>query len=69
MRQVCGKDLKVGDVVEVWWNPQRDTIVTLQPYTGPIAHIFKAGAQLATFALLKSGMTIDNGEIYTVINP
>jgi len=62
-----GSELKVGDTIEVWWAPRRDTITELKPYNGPLAYLFKGGAQLATFALHKSGMTIDNADSYDVI--
>lgn len=61
---VYGSELKVGDTIEVWWRPQRDTIVSLKPYTGPLSYLFPKGAQIAIFALLKTGMTIDNNDIY-----
>lgn len=63
-----GSELKVWDTIEVWWQPNRDTIISLEPYNGPIAHIFSNGAQIARFALNKIGMTIDNNEIYQVID-
>lgn len=59
--RVFGSELKVGDVIAVWWPPNRDSLV---PYNGSIAHLFKEGAQLATFAINKDGMTIDNGQIF-----
>jgi hypothetical protein len=64
-----GADLKPGDTIEVWWQPKRDTITALQPYTGALSYLFPEGAQLASFALNKSGMTIDNGELYAVVTP
>lgn len=64
MERVLGSALRVGDTIEVWWQPNRDTITALRPYRGPLAHIWKQGAQLADFAILKTGMTIDNGAIY-----
>lgn len=66
-RRVSGSALKVGDTIDVWWQPGRDRIVGLAPYAGPLAYLFKEGAQLATFALLKSGMTIENSLVYEVI--
>lgn len=66
--QVQGKDLKVGDTIETWWAPRRDTIVSLRPYPGPLKHVFPAGAQIAEFALCKSGMTIDNSDFYEVVS-
>ncbi len=59
---VAGSDLKVGDVIEVWWRPGRDTIVSLRPYDGPLKTLFPLGAQLADFAALAAGMTIDNAQ-------
>lgn len=64
VNQVLGNALKIGDTIEVWWQPGRDTILSLQPYTGPLAYLFTHGAQLASFALLSSGMTVDNGALY-----
>lgn len=58
-RRVLGRDLKVGDTIEVWWSPRRDTILSLRPYTGRLT-CFKAGAKLAEFALNQTGMTIEN---------
>lgn len=66
MKRVRGASLKVGDTVAVWWRPKRDTITALRPYTGPLAHLFPKGAQIAEFALLRGGMTIDNDDSYEV---
>lgn len=66
-RHVLGASLRVGDTIEVWWSPRRDTITRLQPYRGPLAHLFKDGAQIASFALLRTGMTIDNSADYVVL--
>lgn len=63
-RYVSGDRLRVGDTITVWWTPQRDTIIDLKPYHGPLASLFPQGAQLATFAILKTGMTINNAERY-----
>lgn len=68
MSILAGGDLQVGDTIEVWWSPNRDTITGLRSYTGCLAHLWKDGARLADFALLKSGMTIDNGEYFRLIN-
>lgn len=67
MTEVFGSDLKVGDVIEVWWTPKRDTITALEPYTGPLAYLFPKGAQIARFAMC-SGMTIDNGDTFVRLN-
>lgn len=58
---VSGCDLRVGDKISVWWSkegqpPNLDTITALQPYRGHLACL--KGAQLASFALNRTGMTI-----------
>lgn len=67
MRQILGKDLKVGDTIEVWWRPRRDTITNLAPYTGPLAYLFKDGARLAEFAICQSGMTVENDRYFLAV--
>lgn len=66
-RRVFGRDLKVGDVIEVWWKPGLDRITRLRPYEGPLTNLFPHGAQIASFALLRVGMTIDNGDWYRIV--
>ena len=65
-KRVHGSELKVGDTILVWFSGGRDTITKLEPYRGPLAHLFPAGAQLASFALNRTGMTIDNGDLYNL---
>ena len=65
---VKGSALKVGDVIEVWWAPKRDTILTLKPYNGNLKDLWPEGAQLAYFAQCTGGMTIENHATYTVLN-
>lgn len=65
--RVFGSELRVGDTIDCWWQPNRDTITALRPYTGPLSHIFPKGAQLADFALNRSGMTIENDHSFVVI--
>lgn len=60
------EDLGVGDVIEVWWSPGRDTILALEPYRGPLDCL--AGAKVARMALLPSGsVTIEPGTRYSRI--
>ena len=59
---VTGADLRVGDTIEVWWRPRRDTITELREYTGRLRHLWKRGARLASFGICKSGMTCGNDE-------
>jgi hypothetical protein len=68
VKTTVGRSLCVGDTIEVWWNPKRDTIIALAPYRGPLEYLFPGGAQIATFALLRGGMTIDNTDYFEVIS-
>lgn len=69
-KRVRGRDLKVGDTIQVWWAPRRDIITKLIPYHGPLAYLWDkdGGARLASFALLKTGMTIEPVQWYEVLN-
>lgn len=67
MTAVDGKDLRVGDTIEVWWTPRRDTITDLRPYTGKLASLWPTGARIAGFAICATGMTIGNDEQYDLI--
>lgn len=64
---VYGSDLKVGDTIETWWHPGRDTITDLFPYIGPLAHLWQGTARIAAFALNNVGMTIEPQMRYTVV--
>lgn len=65
---VKGKDLKVGQTIEVWWNNGRDTITKLEPYKGCMKKLWKDGAAIASFSYNPVGMTIDLGKTYKVFN-
>lgn len=62
--RVFGRELKVGDVIEVWWQPGKDQIASLEPYRGPLTCFEPEGAQIAGFVLSNVGMTIENGGLY-----
>lgn len=71
-----GRDLKVGDVVSVWWKPNGATLYSLEPYRGPLAYLFEpAGSQVGMFAKDPSPgapkdrcpMTVDNAMSYPVV--
>lgn len=66
--RVLGKDLRPGDTIEVWWQPKRDTIMAIEPYTGPLAYLWPKGAIIAKFAINRSGMTIDKSDYEEVVN-
>jgi hypothetical protein len=63
---VRGVDLRVGNMIEVWWKPGFDIITELTPYSGPLIYLFPDGAQLATF-VTRAMMTIDNADYYHVV--
>ncbi len=65
--QKTTQELKVGDTIEVWWKPGRDTIIGLRPYRGPLGNVIGSGSRLAEFALNKTGMTCCEGDVFTVI--
>lgn len=66
--RVLGSELRVGDTIKVWWSPLQDTIIGLKPYDGPLKEIFAPkGAILAYFLSNKSGMTVECGDYYNVI--
>ncbi len=68
IKRITGKALRIGDTIQVWWQPNTDTIIGLTPYKGPLEYVWPKGARLASFALNKSGMTIDNTDVYNVIS-
>jgi hypothetical protein len=71
MKRCLGRELKVGDVIRVWWRPGTDIIAALQPYQGPLAYLWQAdgGARLATLVSLPSRkMTIEPGLLYDVLS-
>jgi hypothetical protein len=62
---VSGDELRVGDVIDVWWQPNRDQITALREYNGP--HKPLGCIAIADFALNRTGMTIWDCENYTVL--
>lgn len=66
-QRIFGSEIRPGDTIEVWWTPQRDTVLSLRPYRGPLEYLFPKSAQLAEFALNRCGMTIDNADLFTRI--
>lgn len=56
------EQLQVGDTIEVWWRPFRDTIVALRPYEGSLRRL--GLVQIASFALNQHGMTLEAGACY-----
>lgn len=66
-RQVRGGDLKPGDFIEVWWSPRRDMITHFEAYKGPLAYLWPKGARIAYFGICKTGMTIGNDDMETLV--
>ena len=67
MRYKLGKNLKVGDIIETWWEPKCDKIIKLTPYHGPLKDTLGKNTKIAQFALYKAGMTIESETVYSVI--
>lgn len=63
---IQGKNLQPGDTVDVLWGNGRDTIVSMRPYTGPIAEL--ADARVASFVHNERGMTITAGALFEVFH-
>lgn len=69
-KTVLGKDLKVGDTIRVWWNPDNvedpvDTIIKLRKYPSLLSD-FLLISRAASFEKNKTGMTIEYGITYYV---
>lgn len=64
---VRGSDLRVGDVVAVWWNGGKDTIVSIKPVNTTLVEDFPEGIKAATFVYNRTGMTIDVRQTYEVL--
>jgi hypothetical protein len=66
---VLARDVKVGDVLEVWWAPRRDIVTAIAPYRGPLECM--QGGWIFTFALLpvKGGMSVAPGDTFQMITP
>jgi hypothetical protein len=68
MKKVAGRDLKVGDIIGVWWSspaqpyPRREMIESIRPYKGKLSHLWPMGANLVSFTVNRTGMTIGNDD-------
>lgn len=62
-----GSELKVGDVINVWWSPNVDLITELVPYTGFLSYLWNDEARIAKFMINRIGMTIGPTDWYKVI--
>ncbi len=75
MQVISGKELQVGDTIEVWWAPRRDTIVSFRKHSAPAewyaslhgSPIEPGSVRIAEFALLKGGMTVFPADQYELI--
>lgn len=65
--RVLGSELRVGDTIECWWHPGRDTIIGLDTYRGPYQDGILKGERIAAFGILRVGMTIEADADFTVI--
>jgi hypothetical protein len=60
IERVSATKLRVGDVIEVWWSPNKDRIRAIRPYTGPYDFV----EAVADFVLNPTGMSLIKGEFY-----
>jgi hypothetical protein len=61
-------EVKVGDTLEIWWAPHRDTVVAIRPYTGRLECL--KGGWIFRFALLPSKeMSVAPGDCFQRANP
>ena len=63
---VKANEVRIGDVLEVWWAPHRDTVVAIRSYEGPLECL--RGGWVFQFALLPSGeMTVAPDDFFTLL--
>ncbi len=68
VQNITGDQLRVGDTIEVWWQPKRATITALRPYNPPAVMGLPPGNwRIAQFAV-GPDMTIEPGATYTVLH-
>jgi hypothetical protein len=67
-KTVLNSTLKIGDIIEVWWRPGRDTIINLEKYTGNYKNeiLFK-NARFASFASRSLQMTLFANDVSELI--
>ncbi len=63
MRRVKGSELEVGDVIEVFWKPYRDTITGFRS----LRHATPGYSRAADFAT-GPGMTVPDNDYFQVVN-
>lgn len=65
---VTGDQIKVGDVLETFFNGGSATVKSLRAYTGPLGELLGEGTQIAEFVGLKSGMTLPANQPHKVLD-
>jgi len=66
IKTINAHDVKVGDILEVWWKPRRDTVIGIKPYEG-LLECMKDG-WIFEFALLPSKyMTVSPDDNFTLL--
>jgi hypothetical protein len=63
MKQILGRDLRVGDVIAMW--KTHDRITSLRPYIGNLAQLWNGEARIARFTR-EMDMTIEPDASYTL---
>ena len=62
-RFVSGSDLKVGDVVSVWWSFGRDTIIGFREHSTIVFEDYRRSAKFAS----GTGMTVPDNDRFEVV--
>lgn len=66
-KKVLGKDLKIGDIMEVWWEPNHDTITNIRYRDEKYKINVYKGFTVAEFAINRKGMTIFPDEVFDIL--
>jgi hypothetical protein len=64
---IRGRELQVGDTIELWYGPKRGTITEFGPHDDP-HNLFGGEARVAEFAQTHLGMTIEPDGFYTLLH-
>lgn len=57
----------MGDVIEVWWAPNRDTVTRIYPYKGPLEYLWPKGAVIVETTFCRHGYTADVTDFEDVV--
>lgn len=66
--QKYGKDIQVGDVIEVWFNGGQAQVNQLTPYEGSLLEVLGEGTQIASFRGCSSEITLCAKSVYKLVS-